>query len=263
MSVTRILRQRDVAASFEGRAVVQAALSRDIVVEQVSIDDLAARRLSLRAGTVLPVGSVEFVREAMSVAGVNEPLCMSYPQVLCDHLLRDVRKQAVGDALATPRPLFVKPVSTKLFTGFVFRPDATDEMTAQDRESLDVLRSLRASSHVWVSEPVEFVSEWRYYVKHGRILGAGRYDQDGEDDAPIPDPVVVEAGANTLATHGRLSAFALDYGVLADGRTALVEVNDFWALGLYRGTLSVGDYLSMLCVRWQEILRSRLGTLVL
>lgn len=189
---------------------------------------------------------------------------MSYPTVVADHLMRDVRRSTVGDVLSSVRrAVFVKPVATKLFAGFVYRPGQPDLMSESDIVSLRQMQALRSCVPLWVSEPVQFVSEWRYYVRHGRVVGSARYDQDGLDDALAPDPFMVEAGAMTMARHGGASIFAMDYGVLGDGRTALVEVNDFWALGLYKGALSSGDYFEMLCMRWQEMLKPKHATLVL
>lgn len=51
------------------------------------------------------------------------------------------------------------------------------------------------------------------------------------------------------------AAFSLDIGVLEPGETALIECNDAWALGYYRGTLSHRDYIDMLWRRWDQIAR--------
>lgn len=39
-----------------------------------------------------------------------------------------------------------------------------------------------------------------------------------------------------------------------DGMTKLVEVNDGWALGLYKGSCSASDYLKLLEARWEELI---------
>ena len=48
--------------------------------------------------------------------------------------------------------------------------------------------------------------------------------------------------------------YVLDFGVLSGGETALVEANDFWAIGLYEKSMSSQDYLSLLNARWSSIL---------
>jgi hypothetical protein len=50
-------------------------------------------------------------------------------------------------------------------------------------------------------------------------------------------------------------AYALDVGVLSTGETALVEVNDFWAIGCY-GFEGL-PLLPMLTQRYREIQRNK------
>ena len=52
-------------------------------------------------------------------------------------------------------------------------------------------------------------------------------------------------------------AYSLDIGMLDWGEPALVEVNDAWALGFYKGTLSDKDYIEMLYDRWQQLISTR------
>ena len=79
------------------------------------------------------------------------------------------------------------------------------------------------------------------------ILGSARYDSEGHDDAPSPCLDVVRA---CVATMGLGHPYVLDFGVLANGETALVEANDAFAIGLYRGALSPRQYLAFLQARW-------------
>ena len=48
-------------------------------------------------------------------------------------------------------------------------------------------------------------------------------------------------------------SYGIDFGVLASGATALVEVNDGWALGLYGRALSARDYYRLLRTRWDQL----------
>lgn len=58
---------------------------------------------------------------------------------------------------------------------------------------------------------------------------------------------VLEAALRQLAARG----YGIDFGVLADGRTALVEVNDGYGLGNYG--LAKETYLDLCVARWQEL----------
>jgi hypothetical protein len=42
-------------------------------------------------------------------------------------------------------------------------------------------------------------------------------------------------------------------GVLSTGETAIVEVNDFWAIGLYDRALNPRVYLDLLQRRWNAL----------
>ena len=187
----------------------------------------------------------------MTFTGIAEPENLSYPRVLQPYLHRSVEQRDAGTVLGL---WFVKPVDTKAFTGFVFDTlDNPDHLSCRDRAQYNAFLALDPRSRVWVSEPVSWVSEVRYYVLDGEILGEGRYD-DGPDDAPLPDPAVVQEMASRFsASRGAPVAFALDVGVLEDGSTALVEVNDAWALGFYSGTLAPRQYVQMLWRRWQQL----------
>lgn len=237
--------------SFEGRAVGQAAMLLDVPVLRSSADELVKHRDALVAGA-MPVGSVEFVRLAMAVANIPEPAPLSYPAVLKGFLKRDVREMSLGGLAGT---LFVKPVETKLFTGFVFREGAdAASYSEHDQEQLAVLRGLPPSTRVWASEPVKFESEWRYYVVDGKLLASARYDQDGPDYPRMPDGQACIDAAVAMAREADAPAgYSLDVGVLESGETALVEVNDGWALGLYGQSLTPKEYLGLLTARWEQI----------
>ena len=108
-----------------------------------------------------------------------------------------------------------------------------------------------------MSEPVSFVSEWRYYVVGGVVKGFGRYDPDGADDAPLPDTNIVADAVLAMSAAGANLTYGLDFGVLDTGETVLVECNDAYALGLYGKALSSKDYMNMLKVRWDQISQNK------
>lgn len=239
----------------EERIAHQVALLEDIPLRRARLAELGSFAAALTAGTVVPVGSVEFVRRAMVLAGIAEPENLSYPPALRPYLHRRVEQREVGSVLGK---WFVKPVLTKSFTGFVFDTlDNPDHLSCHDRLQLSAFLALDPRTPVWVSEPVSWTSEVRYYVLEGEIHGEGRYD-DGPEDAPLADVAVVrEMVSRYSASAGAPVAFAIDVGRLEDGSTALVEVNDMWAVGYYSGTLSERAYVRMLHRRWAQLLRQR------
>lgn len=243
---------RQVGDRAEGRVVAQACMLRDVPQVRADVEGLAQYAEELRAGAV-PEGSVEFVRAAMLVAGLREPEPLSYPAVLNQWLHRKVDRMPLERVRGT---VFIKPETTKLFTGFVRREGAQDQdYSEHDREQLEQLRRLPPQTMVWVAEPVRFLSEWRYYVLAGQVLGAARYDQDGADEAPAPDQVILGEAMRAMAgAEGAPVAYAIDLGVLEGGETACVELNDAWAIGHYgRGAPGPVDYLRFLAARWNQI----------
>ncbi|MDL5034414.1 ATP-grasp domain-containing protein [Pelomonas sp. APW6] len=258
-----ILCQRLSNQSTEARTVRQAGLMLDLPVQMVGIEQLVDQPAVFKGMLVsgaLPVGSVEFLRTAMEVAGIREPESMSYPPALRPFLGRWLQSMPVGQVQGT---WFVKPIQTKLFTGFMWH--ASRGQTAHedlqlygehDAEQLRVLQSLPLDTEIWVAEPVNFLCEWRYYVLDHQVIGAARYDADGLDAAPAPDIHVLNAAIAAMQRTGDDApvAYALDLGVLSTGQTVLVEANDAWALGLYGGGPAPRHYVELLTARWRQLL---------
>ncbi len=193
----------------------------------------------------LPVGTVEFLRACAARLGVTLPEIGAYPDLLRPYLRRAHRLGVLGEARGLTVPTFIRPAfAVKAFTGFVFHPS--------DPEDAQRIRGIPHGLPVWLCEPVTWRCEWRYYVVRGEIVGAGRYDPDGADEAPEPDRTIVETWARAYGSQSP-AGYALDAGVLETGETALVEVNDGWALGYYQGTCSPSDYLRLLQARWEEL----------
>ncbi len=200
--------------SLEVRAVSTAAMLSDgMRTLRSSIEKLEDHRQLLSEGRCLPVGSVEFMRSAMALAGLEEPEVNPYPTELHPWLRRQVRKGYPADIKGR---LFVKPVQLKRFDGFVL--DTTSPPPVGDEhwcEQHAAFQALGPTERVWISEPVQFISEWRYYVQAGEFLGQGRYDPDGAENALQPDLQAVRAA---IAALGKFEPYALDMGVLADGQ---------------------------------------------
>jgi hypothetical protein len=224
----------------------------DIPCIRCDIEGLGKHAPGLGSGGVLAVGSVEFVREALLAAGTQEPEAQTYPEALVWFLKREVRLTTACDVRQGE---FVKPVRTKLFTGFVMPSElGRSSLSDHDAEQLRCLSSCAGDEPVYACDRVGWQSEWRIYVSAGREIGRARYDPDGSDDAPEPDrSEVIKAMADMVVETGPDGTYSLDVGVMDDGRTALVEVNDAFALGLYGKALAPAEYLGMLWRRWQQV----------
>lgn len=207
--------------------------------------DLEAGKVELSRDAPV-IGGIHAVRSALAQLGAPPPENIDYPPVLEPFLRRRVRRATIREAhhlCVDDRfdpPVFIKPVTGhKEFTGHVL---------AVYR---DMIRTVGWAAEapdtaVWISEIVTFAAEWRYFVHHREIVGVGHYHGD---PLRAPDPEVVRAAV--LAYADCPSAYVIDFGVLADGRTALVEVNDGFSFGCYG--LNPHAHAQMLESRWLEM----------
>lgn len=251
----------DTQASYEGRAVLKVCVARDIPVIRVDFSNIKAHAEKLQARSVLPVGSVQYLRECMLTAGLSEPDNLTYHPCVRPYLGRRVYPWTAGDlkAIPIPRPIFIKPARTKLFTGFVLVP-GQQLFSYSKNEQEDFVAFLTCSNEedLLTSANRPFQSEWRYYVTDGHSVGHCRYDQDGADDAPAPDTRIVNRAIQTVWDAIR-HPFAIDVGVYSgSGKTGVVELNDFWALGLYGSDVAAPTqeiYTKLLWNRWESLFR--------
>ena len=181
------------------------------------------------ARDVVPIGSVEWTREYARAVGVTLPDFPTYPAELSGFLGRTTFCLLFD---GVPEHWFVKPVAVKAFTGGI-----KSELT----------EPVKSDRLVWASEPVAFTAEWRCYVLRGEIVGVGQYGEgdDAELDQTMPRRMVE-------AWPSQPAGWALDVGRLSDGRIVLVEANDGWALGYYRGC-DRRAYLDVIAARWAEL----------
>lgn len=193
----------------------------------------------------IAVGAVAFVRKALERLGVAVPT-LDYPDSLQPFLGRRIWKSTLGavrdEWQPDSPPRFVKPLEVhKAFVGYVIGAYR------------DLIPTARLPDHlaVWVSEPVAWISEWRFHVLEGTLVGAGHYKGDPVrfPEARLVRDAVAAFGAEAPAAYG------LDFGVTAEGETKLVEVNDAFALGCYG--VDRLTYSRMLEARWRELVGRR------
>ena len=99
---------------------------------------------------------------------------------------------------------------------------------------------------------VRWLAEYRVYVIHEKVVAIDHYA--GATDVPLSQETLASA-LRAYCTSGLAPvAFAVDFGILESGETALVEANDGYALGAYH--VEGGVYTDLLLTRWSELLRS-------
>jgi hypothetical protein len=217
------------------------AESTGVPVERMTWKPFVRNRIKPLAGDVV-AGSVSFVRAALQTLGRTLPKPNPYPLPLHPWLHRKVwLGGTVGDVVGeySKGPLFIKPAKRwKLFTGFVL-----------DEPNPPQLYRVSRSEPIWCSEPVNFLSEWRVYVVRGEIAFMGLTDYGGQREF-VPDMEAVRGAVG--AYRNAPSAYAIDFGVLKTGETALIEVNDGFSVGAYDG-IPPDRYFAMVATRWAEL----------
>lgn len=196
---------------------------------------------------VLMVGGVHHIRHLLYTHGKN-PDGVEFPTQLGSFYGRRILKMSWGEMQHLNGSYFVKKYPSK--TGMVGPQIITlpfDHRTASP--DIDVMGFAHMEHHdvFWVQEIVELTSEWRCFVCNGEILDVRPYRRDSWRRPP--DPSVVEAAVG--AWSSKPAGCAIDFGVTADGRTIVIEVNEGYALGSYG--LLPRSYLSLLTVRWREL----------
>ena len=137
---------------------------------------------------------------------------------------------------------FIKPIEEekKTFNGHVVKAYRDLIYTAP----------MEGFKWVYASEPVEFVTEYRFFVHREQgIVGMKHYAGKWE---LMVDYSVAEAAVKAYTDSP--IAYSLDMGLTTDGRTLLVECNDSISLGCYG--LAPYIYGKMITDRWEEIMNS-------
>ncbi len=185
-------------------------------------------------------GNLGDVWEALEKLGVPRPPPLDYPPHLDWLLGRRIDRVSLGDVRALTERRHVKPSeSLKLFGGFVYDP-----LDPRSRLAIAVYPD---DVPCYASEDVDFVSEYRCFVRDDAPVGIRHY----RGDAFVP----IDKGTYNRAIRcckGKMpAAYAIDLGVTADGRTLLIEANDAYAIGSYGLTSIV--YARFLEARWNEL----------
>ena len=235
----------------EETLVRRVAQQRGLPIVEAGAKQMERSRVALQEADLV-VGSVGFTRHAMRQLGITLPEHTPYPSALTPWLHRAVRRVPQLGLVQRSlhegaRPLFVKPAADwKRFTGFVAE-------YADDYRFAGVSRRLP----VWVSEPVNFVSEWRAYVANHALRAVKFADHGGNREARPDEGAIAQAVAALAAAGQAPAGYVVDFGVLDTGQTALVELNDGFSFGAYDG-LDAEILFDVLNARWRELIAARL-----
>lgn len=202
-------------------------------------------------------GYVGDVDKAFELLGVVRKIPPDYPDHLRYLLRRKVWETTLGEVKASVVPVFVKPVKQKLFTGRVWDP--------ADQTSRLILAVYPDDTAVIASEIIDFVSEWRAYVRNHELVGIKHYKGDYTF---APNRSFIRRAIAESKEAGMPEGYSIDLGVTDevhtwgpgdisfDHRTALIEVNDGCSLGNYG--ISSFAYARLLEERWNEVVSGQI-----
>jgi hypothetical protein len=218
---------------------------RGIPTQLYTLKRIQRRDLPLSSETFI-AGDMDAMHGAMNQLEIDIPEPNDYPDCLTSFLHRRTWKATLGEVErrlwgeAGPA-VFVKPAARrKNFTGRVL---------ASPSDFMYIGSSSRRQE-VWCSQVVAWRSEFRVYVVDDEIVAIDHY---AGDRSVAIDISTVGSALSTYRHSGEApSAYAIDFGVLDTGETALVEANDGYALGAYE--VPAEPYTNLLVRRWQELL---------
>lgn len=220
--------------------------ARNIPVEVFPGKRLQRRQLSIAKDTLV-VAYVDSVLTTLKILGIEHPPTNDYPESLESFLHRPTWENTVAGFTMQisdgSKPIFAKPKDRKKhFTGRVF----------SELSDLAYLGGISKKAVLLCSDIVEWLSEYRVFVIKGQIVGIQHYSGDAELNI---DKTVVNTAIDILENAGEATlAYAIDFGLLSSGQTALVEWNDGFSLGAYGLDKSI--YTNLLITRWIELTSS-------
>ena len=186
------------------------------------------------------VGGIGMVRKRLALIGRERTgLEIDYPEVLDTFLGRRIWTSTVEELVGQPEKwnVFIKPTEeTKKFAGRIVR---------ELKDFIGIVDHAMPTT-IWCSDVVCFRSEWRCFIRYGKVLDVRRYKgaMDTRFDLTVLDRAIA-------AFSGAPAAYAMDFGLDDHDRLLLVEVNDGHSLGTY-GIGSV-NYAKFLSARWAEL----------
>ena len=229
----------------ENRDLVDEFSARGYPVELFTEKNLVRRRLPLDR-SCLVAGDVPVVIAALKQLDVPIPVPDDYPVCLRSFLRRRVwetrldvvQERVYGDDF---KPFFIKPKGRlKRFTGKV----------VESYYDFSSLANVSKQTPVLCSEVVKWRSEYRVFVIQGKIQGTRHYS--GDPTLTLNEAETLSA-IDTLERSGNANAaYGIDFGVLAQGDTALIELNDGFSLGSYGLDRSI--YADLILARWTELM---------
>ena len=204
-----------------------------------TLEDVMSGKMDYRAKNNPFVGSIDGMSMLFKNIGkyptpIDFPVSVVKSGLLNREIVTMKLNDFVNDFKRTNKPMFVKPVQTKLFDGALI----------SKQEHLSYLRL--ENCDVFVCDPIEILSEHRVYVHNKKAIYSCNYSGDFRisPDFSYADKLIDAYKEQPIA-------YTIDVAILKDGSMTVIEFNDFWAIGSYG--LYCLNYAEMLLDRYCEI----------
>lgn len=224
--------------SFEGRPWNEECLAAFNGFSKLGIECVlfsTNEQLEQRTPEDVVVGGMLIMHHALSEMGISPPV-FDYPDELKKYRGRNIRTVKLKDLKQEKLPVFIKPTEEKAAKGIVVNNWADISEYEHLDPKMDIL----------CSDVVSFLSEWRCFIRYGKIIGIQFYNGDITNRCDLS---VIEEAVRDFTTIP--AACSLDFGKTDDGRTLLIEMNDGFAIGCYG--LDDTLYAKFLAARWAEL----------
>jgi ATP-grasp domain, R2K clade family 2 len=231
--------ERTTAHHFDAASAQFGAIETGQSYRLTTFQEVESGKLNQLIRTSLFVGSVEFMREVFSKIGLNVKLPTNSNRVPKISKLGDIREKIKQD---NNQKWFIKPLTIKLFTGFIF-----------DKWSLSSISGIDDDCDIMVYDVFDsqIKSEWRCYIHMDKVVDIRNYSGDL---FTIPDKNYLEEIIKQNRDVFPI-AYTIDIGILENSQNVVVEYNDMWAIGNYGMPNDL--YLRLLKDRYFEIIRFR------
>lgn len=195
------------------------------------------------------IGCIEDTVSYLTRLGVTVPPAMNVPEALMPFTLsRKLRVMKIEEFFETPlAPVFVKPVQIKQCQSGLIKSDNMKRLVLSDAPAgIDVL----------VSEPLDIINEYRVFIHNKKIIGIRQYGMVEKESHLF-------AFLNIHFVYGCLNlmneanntpvSYTMDFAILRDGPTEVIECNDGWSVSPYG--LDASLFIEFLISRWHELIK--------
>ncbi|MDD5149788.1 MAG: ATP-grasp domain-containing protein [Flavobacterium sp.] len=187
------------------------------------------------------VGSVEMCSNYLHANNLVIPEQISI-RLFNDFIGREVNSDLLLNSISQ-FPVFIKPNNKiKEFNAFVANKQWDIDFEIYHQK-------INPSSLVQTQDVIDILSEYRVYINNKKIIGCEHYLGDC---LLFPDKNIIESVFDIANKKLNNIAYTLDFGILDNGKTILIEVNDGWAIGNYG--IDSYSYYQLIKNRWFQII---------